>query len=172
MIRVRSNSYSVPSQLKGEHVRVRIYEERIDVFYAGKQLLAVERLRGSGRHHVNYRHIIDTLVRKPGAFERYRYREDLFPSETFRQTYDVLCEALPQRKADIEYVRCLDLAAKTLQSDVETTLRAFLDAGRLPKADEIKEAVAPRQAEIPEMSRGDVDLEAYDALIDRAKEVS
>jgi hypothetical protein len=30
-------------------------------------------LRGRGKHRVDYRHIIDWLVRKPGAFENYRF---------------------------------------------------------------------------------------------------
>ena len=48
------------------------------------------RLRGEGKHNINYRHIIDWLVRKPGAFENYRYRDALFPTHRFRMAYDQL----------------------------------------------------------------------------------
>jgi hypothetical protein len=79
-IRVKNNAYSVPSRLTRERVRVRIFETRLEVFYGGRHQLTIERLRGDGGHRIDYRHIIWSLVRKPGAFARYRYREELFPT--------------------------------------------------------------------------------------------
>lgn len=76
---VRGNFYSVPSQLIGERVEVRIHVEHLEVWYGGREVQQMPRLRGMGKHRINYRHIIETLVRKPGAFAQYRYREDLFP---------------------------------------------------------------------------------------------
>ena len=71
----------------------------------------MERLRGRGKHRIDYRHVIDWLVRKPGAFARYQYRADLFPTLTFRRAYDGLQEQQPAR-ADREYLRILYLAAQ------------------------------------------------------------
>jgi len=164
-IRVKRNTYSVPSRLIRERVRVRIFEDRLEVYYGGVHQLTCERLRGEGGHRINYRHIIWSLVRKPGAFERYRYREDLFPSLTFRRSYDALCEALPSRKADVEYLRSLHLAAKTLESTVETALESMLARGELPLADRLKQLVAPEEPQIPEMAVPPIDLGAYDALL-------
>lgn len=172
MIKVRGNSYSVPSQLRGEWVRARVFDQCIEVYYGEKLRLTVERLRGKGGHHVNYRHVIDSLVRKPGAFERYRYREDFFPSAIFRKTYDVLCGKLPLRKAEIEYLRCLQLAAKGLETEVEATLGRLLDAAEVPTAAMVKSSVRPEQLTIPVIQRDDVDLSSYDALIECAKEAS
>jgi len=87
---VKKNVYSVDSRLVGETVKVRVYAETLEVWYAQRCLESIPRLRGEGKHRINYRHIIDWLVRKPGAFEHYRYREDLFPSVRFRWTYDYL----------------------------------------------------------------------------------
>jgi hypothetical protein len=117
-IRVKHNAYSVPSRLTGEVVRVRIFDERLEVFLGGAPQLTVARLPGRNGHRINYRHIIWSLVRKPGAFERYRYRDDLFPSRVFRRAYDALRESQEVRKADVEYVRILHLAASTMESDV------------------------------------------------------
>ena len=119
-IRVLSNVYSLPSRLVGEHVRVRVYDTRLEVFYAGQCQLEVERLLGKQQHYVNYRHVIESLVRKPGAFERYRYREDLFPSLTFRRAYDALAATHSPRTAHLEYPPCLHLAARTMECKVET----------------------------------------------------
>jgi hypothetical protein len=81
-IRVKHCAYSVPSRLIGETVRVRVYEDRIEVFFAGVQepQLACERLRGRTLRRIDYRHVIWSLVQTPGAFARYVYREEMFPS--------------------------------------------------------------------------------------------
>ena len=86
------------------------------------------RLRGRGKHRINYRHVIDWLVRKPGAFEDYRYREDLFPTSRFRMAYDVLQETHGER-AGKQYLEILDLAAQESEVGVDEALRNLL-AGR------------------------------------------
>jgi hypothetical protein len=164
-IRVHSNVYSLPSRLIGEQVRARIYDTHLEIFYAGERQLAVERLQGKQRHHVNYRHVIESLVRKPGAFERYRYREDLFPSVIFRRAYDALIAAHSPRKADIEYLRCLQLAARTMECKVEAALQRCLAEGVLPSADAIKALVDPTPQAVPELEPLAVELEAYDELL-------
>src|SRR5208282_5597727 len=92
IIRVQGNVYSVASRLIDEWVEARLYAERVEVWYAQKLLEQLPRLRGRGKHRIDYRHVIDWLVRKPGAFADYRYRADLFPSSHFRMVYDVLCQ--------------------------------------------------------------------------------
>jgi len=165
-IRVKHNTYSVPSRLMGEWVRVRLYEDRLEVFYGDKHQLTIERLTGRNRHSVDYRHIIWSLVRKPAAFERYRYREALFPSLTFRRSYDLLCTKSPERSADIEYLRILHLAASTMESDVEAALELLLDAGETPSSQKVKTLVAPEPASLPELDIPSVDLGGYDALLE------
>jgi hypothetical protein len=170
-IRVQRNTYSVPSQLVGESVRVRVFEDRIEVWFGGQQMATVERLLGRAGHRINYRHVIHSLVRRPGAFERYRYREDLFPSVTFRKAYDRLREALEPREADLEYLRCLLTAATTVEADVETAIDIILGQGLLPRAKAVQALVAPAPAEIPAMAAPVVDLKPYDALLEPWKEV-
>ena len=164
-IRVKVNTYSVPSRLIGERVRIRIYDDRLEVYYAGQRELVTERLRGRNGHHVDYRHIIDSLVRKPGAFARYRYREDLFPSLVFRRTYDALRAKRSERGADLEYLRILHLAARSLESAVAVTLEAFLEEGVVPDVDAVQAIVAPVQPEVPVLELAGVDLSEYDALL-------
>jgi len=43
-------------------------------------LITLDELHGRGKHRVDYRHIIDWLVRKPGAFENYRFPRPAVPS--------------------------------------------------------------------------------------------
>ena len=168
-IRVKHNAYSVPSRLEGEVVRVRIFDERLEVFFGGEPQLTVARLQGRNGHRINYRHIIWSLVRKPGAFERYRYRDDLFPSRVFRRAYDALRDAREVRKADVEYVRILHLAASTMETDVAQALERLLEAGMVPTAEQVRTRVAPIRPEVPELAAGEVDLAEYDGLLEQAR---
>ena len=65
-IQVKKNTYSVPARLRGEWLEARIGAEQIEVWYAGSLVQTMERLRGVLKHRINYRHVIDWLVRKPG----------------------------------------------------------------------------------------------------------
>ena len=165
-IRVKKNTYSVPSRLREEQVRVRVYDGRLEVYYGGEHQLTVERLAGSGRHRINYRHVIWSLVRKPGAFRLYRYREEMFPTLTFRRAYDALREGLGERQADLEYLRVLHLAASTMEAGVEAVLALLLERGDVPRAEVVKELVAPATPQVPELEVPQVDLGAYDALLE------
>jgi len=126
-IRVNHNTYSVHSRLIGEMVKVRLYAEYIEVWYAQKCVETIPRLRGEGKHHIQYRHIIDWLVRKPVAFENYRYREELFPTSKFRMAYDRLKKQHTQQKAVKEYLRILELAAKEGDELVDEALQGILE---------------------------------------------
>ena len=68
---VKRNTYSVPPRHIGEQVRVRLFETRREVWHSGKRVLEMPRLRGKSNPHIDYRHVIDSLLRKPGAFARF-----------------------------------------------------------------------------------------------------
>src|ERR1035438_5219148 len=70
LIYVDRNVYSVPSRLIGEQVEARLCMDHVEVWYGQKKVAEMPRLRGRQKHRVDYRHIIDWLVRKPGAFEQ------------------------------------------------------------------------------------------------------
>ena len=164
-IRVHRNTYSVPSRLIGETVRVHVFEQRLAVYHSGLLQLEVERLRGEGGHRINYRHVIWSLVQKPGAFARYRYREELFPSLIFRRAYDALRARLDAWKADVDYLRILHLAASTMEHDVEQALGQVLEAGQCPDIDTLKRLVAPETIAVPVVEIPAVDLSTYDHLL-------
>ena len=87
-IRVTNKTYSVPSRLCGHEVKVHQYADYLEVYYKDHMVERLERVRGEHKSRIDYRHIIWSLVRKPGAFARYRFREHLFPTPVFRQAYD------------------------------------------------------------------------------------
>jgi hypothetical protein len=122
------------------------------------------RLRGQEHHFIDYRHIIWSLVRKPGAFARYRFREDLFPTLVFRRTYDALVRDHGER-SDVEYVRILHLAASTMQSQVQAALELLLESGQRIDYAVVKALASPEVSEIPTVNIGEPDLTTYDALL-------
>lgn len=125
---VKSKLYSVPSQLIGEWVNVELYAERLEVRYGDVLIEQIERVRGVGASSINYRHIIHSLVRKPGAFERFRHRQQLFPQFIFRVAYDRLRETMTV-SADKEYLRILEMAALTGEEIVAAALDGLFEKG-------------------------------------------
>ena len=130
LIFVDRNVYSVNSRLIGEEVDARLSAETVEVWYGGQKVDQLPRLRGRGKHRVDYRHIIDWLVRKPGAFESYCYRDELFPTSRFRMAWDALRELVPLR-ADKRYLEILQLAAEEGEARVDGALRGLLEAGEI-----------------------------------------
>jgi hypothetical protein len=165
-IRVKHCAYSVPSRLIGETLRVRIYEDRIEADYGKKLELCCDRLRGRNLRRIDYRHVIWSLVRKPGGFARYVYREEMFPSTVFRRAYDSIQDPHHGVKGDVEYLRILHLAASTLEADVDAALERLLAEGKAISAAAVKAIVmTPERAEIPVLTACPVDLLAYDELL-------
>jgi hypothetical protein len=169
-IYVGKNVYSVHSRLIGEEVEVRVRSEHLEVWYAQRQVETLPRLRGQGRHRIDYRHVIDWLVRKPGAFENYRYRDDLFPTSRFRMTYDGLVERSPSR-ASREYLTILQLAAQEGESAVDGILHLLIAQEEPITADAVKRMVQSEQGLVPatEIEITAVDLSCYDALLAEAE---
>jgi transposase len=165
-VRVMGNTYSVPSRLANEKVKVHIFDDRLEVFYGGKKQFSLERLLGKQKSRIDYRHIIWSLVQKPGAFPRYRYRHEMFPGPAFRRAYDALTDALGAGyEADLHYLRILHLAASVSEEETEVALELYLSAGQMPTADLIKELVQPRVPITPEMAPLRPDLSQYDELL-------
>ena len=125
----------------------------------------MERVRGEREANVNYRHVIGSLVRKPGAFARYRFREQMFPTMTFRLAYDALKRWRGER-TEVEYVRILHLAATTMESTVDSALVLLLEAGEPFDYAIVKELANPTPPRAPVLSlSGMPDLTVYDALL-------
>jgi hypothetical protein len=169
-IRVRNNTYSVPARLIGEVVEARLGAESVEVWYGQHLLETLPRLRGEGRHHIAYRHVIDWLLRKPGAFANYRFREDLFPTSRFRMAYDQMRSRCPAQ-ASRSYLRILEMAARHSEVRVDDALR-HLFATEVPITFEAVAALvncAQKIASPTEVAVMPVNLADYDCLLTPAR---
>jgi hypothetical protein len=133
-------------------------------YYREQLVERLPRLHHKGQVHIDYRHIIRTLVRKPGAFARYRWREELFPTLVFRRAHDALRSRLGER-ADAEYVRILHLAANHGAATVEQMLGPLLDSGQPFDAERVQSMIEPEHPELPAVTIPQPDLRLYDALL-------
>ena len=170
IIFVDRNVYSVHSRLIGEQVEARLSAETVAIWYAGQMVEQLSRLRGRNKHRVDYRHIIDWLVRKPGAFENYRFREELFPTSRFRMVWDALRELTPLR-ANKRYLEILQLAAQEGEVLVDNALRLALEAGEIGEGklavDAIRQALQEAGQVLPvtDVAVAEVALASFDELL-------
>jgi hypothetical protein len=111
--------------------------------------------------------VIWSLVRKPGAFARYVYREEMFPQLVFRKSYDAIQEAQPGTRGDLEYLRILHLAASTMETDVAAALSLLETAGKAITAEAVKDLIASSKVDVPALAPATVDLGEYDTLLTR-----
>jgi hypothetical protein len=163
-IQVNERTYSVPSRLIGEQVEAQLHANTVEVYYRGQRVETMPRVRGARTARIDYRHVIWSLVRKPGAFARYRFREELFPRLVFRQAYDALRRGAGER-ADAEYVKILHLAASTRESEVAAALAAILAGHERFDYAAVKQLVRPERPVVPVLTLARPDLGVYDALL-------
>ena len=172
-IAVKSIVYSVPSRLIGMMLKIHVYDDRLECYVGGDHTLTLNRLRRNKErlHHIDYRHIIGALIRKPQAFQNYIYRDALFPTFAFRQAWENLESQLDTRQACREYVGILNEAARP---DGEKVVNAYLEEclanGRLPKSEEAKALFKSHSIQAPALKETSTELSDYDALLNCQQE--
>jgi hypothetical protein len=162
-VRIKQCAYSVPAKLIGAMVQVQISEAEVVVRHDGVEVARYPRTIGH-QARIDYRHIIVSLARKPGAFAGYIYREELFPRPSFRQAYDQLVSA-DERKADRHYLALLTLAAERGEDEVAAALGVLLRAACVPWPQEVEAVLGSRPLAPPSLASFTPELHSYDALI-------
>jgi hypothetical protein len=162
-IRVKRVAYSVPARFIGRRLRARVYEQYLEVYHGPERIAHIPRAPGR-QAVIDYRHVIQALLRKPGAFARYHYREELFPSSTYRCAYDRLVEDHGLGPGELEYLRLLKLTAELGSSAIEGLLSEFLSVGTPPwRTATLRRTLCPSTH--VELAEPAVDLSVYDALL-------
>jgi transposase len=172
-IRVKKVGYSVPARLIGQELKVEVYERELKLYSGRELLLSLPRHCGDRGVVLNYRHVIDHLLRKPGAFERYRYREQLFPSRSFREAYDHLVARQGQRSGALEYLRLLKLASEVGESDIEIMLADYLSPPHPSwSVEELRRILQPTSRPPIELAELQPEYSSYDGLLSPNQEVA
>jgi hypothetical protein len=174
---LRKVFYTVPSRLIGHRVRVRLYDDRLELLLGATLLMTLERGRGGANgkhgHVVDYHHVIHALRRKPMALLSLVYRDQLFPREAYRLMFEFLREELAERAACKLMVALLSLAHdRSCEAQLATVLAYDLDNRRLPDINALLARFAPDPARMPEVSVQLAPLSSYDVLVELGMEVA
>lgn len=167
LLHIRQNTYSVNSKFIGLKLEARVQADEIELWYSGQCVERLPRQFGTGQVLFDYRHVIDSLIRKPGAFRNYRYVQHLYPTLTFRQAYDQLCREHRELPAVKHYLRILEAAKYDGQDRVEDALRGLLAGETALTADAVLAAVrGPAPAPLPSTVNVELpDLNDFDRLL-------
>ena len=178
-IEVRSVTYSVPSRLIGQQLTVHLRHDRLDLFLRSQFVETLRRLHArkgeSGPlRRIDFRHVIESLRRKPRALLRAQLQDDLLPVESWRQLWRKLLAALPPDEAAKVMVDALHVAAKADDlAGVERYLRRQLRGGELSlMALRDHYGLRPPRglAAMPQLQIPEHQLSSYDELLGRAPE--
>jgi len=165
-IRVKKVTYSVPARWVGKEVKVEVYESQLKVYHGRDLLLEMARASGDQGAVIQWRHLIGPLLRKPGAFARYRWREEFFPTDRFRAAYDQLVGYHGSRTGDLEYLRLLELAAEITVEDTENLMGYYMQPFRGKWwVKQLRGSIEGCKAITSDMPALKPDLSSYDALL-------
>lgn len=173
-ISVRCILYTVPSRLIGERLRVRLYDDRLVGYVGTEQAVSLPRvypLPGKRRaRYVDYRHIVESLVKKPGAFRSSVLRDELLPTGAYRRAWTHFDRYLDADSACKHIVTALAIAAR---HDCEQALGQYLDArieaGHTPGVVEMERRFGPARRPAPSIAVQQHALGGYDALLANLK---
>lgn len=173
-IRVHHVVYSVPSRLIGARVRVRLWEHQLSLYDGPRLLVTLERRHGLGNALIDYRHVIDYLVRKPGAFAQYRWRGHLFPEFEFQAAYEQMERVQGTAWAEREYLHILKLAADRGEGLVGGALRDLLNDPKgnlsLESVKVILDCHKDLECSVREQQVLVPDLSVYDAMLQQQED--
>lgn len=174
---LRKVFYTVPSRLIGHRLRVRLYDDRLDLLLGATLLMTLERGRaganGKHGHVVDYHHVIHALRRKPMALLSLVYRDQLFPREAYRLTFEFLREELAERAACKMMVALLSLAHdRSCEAQLATVLADDLDNRRMPDINALLARFVPDPARLPEVAVHLAPLSCYDVLVQSGAQVA
>ena len=167
VIRVKRNAYSVSSKYVGLKLEVRIHQDHLELWYRNERLEQLPRQSGVGKEDIDFRHVIDSLVRKPGAFINYRYANHMYPTTRFRMAYDQLLQNATEASAVKQYLQLLYAAKHEGLELVDDVLRWFFAEGKPINTADVLQIVASKQ-QLPAPTEVVVeapDLSTFDALL-------
>lgn len=172
VLRVKQNSYSVCSSYIGLQLEVQVHQDHLELWHDHRLCERLPRLSGKGKESIDFRHVIDSLVRKPGAFLNYKYREHMYPTIRFRMAFDHWSSHSSESQAVKRYLTLLKLAKDEGLSKVDDALRACFASGT-PLNIEAIESLVKSPAQIPNplhVHVNEPDLELFDSLLPHIKE--
>ena len=174
-IQVRASLYSVPSRLIGANLQIHLYHDRLECYLSGTKVAELIRVYGDGKlrraRNIDYKHIIESLVKKPMAFYHSQLRDALLPNEDYRQIWLHLSQELSSRDASKLMVGLLGIAAKySCEYALGQMVIECIQSGERITLDKVKSVFCPEaKREIPQINTMQHQLSFYNQLIEEAQ---
>ncbi len=167
-------TYTMPSQFIGERLYIQLYDERLGLFHGHEKVLVLPRayaLKTQRGRQVDYRHIIDSLVKKPQAFRHSQLRDNLLPTPDYQQTWRYFDDTLPAHNACRYIVRLLHLAAtEQCESALGRYVLKHIEHGELPSELQCRKRFTGDATVVPLIAAKQHSLGEYDQLLNPSQE--
>jgi hypothetical protein len=164
-IRIKTAFYTVPSKLIGENLKVHLYHDKLECFVGMSKVIILARVyptKSDGKaRSVNYKHVIDSLFKKPQAFRHSSYRDDLLPGDHYKQLWQLCDKQFDGHMACKWMVTVLKIAAS---ADNEHTLgKSLLIPEQLVTLKELQDKYLIKTKDIPDIKAKQHSLEDYNS---------
>ena len=168
-IAIKHVTYSVPSRLIGKALHIHLYHDRLEGFVGQTKVVEHPRVyvkKGETRkRQINAEHIIHSLANKPQAFRYLTYRDELFPSDTYRHCWDAANHYFDARIACKWMLRLLTVYYCHQQDLGEAIEQQWQLTQTLPSVLELDQCVIPSQQQPLLNSTTQHDLSQYNDII-------
>ena len=159
-----NQSFSVPSQLIGLTLEVRIYPNHIECVDQG--IIIAHHQRHFGKKSttsVKLEHILEALCRKPGSMQDWEHRDILFERPVWHRFYKQLQE---QGGTDSDYLSCLRLILEHGQDIVTIAMGLAIEDGMKLNAPSLENLISMKLDKVYSMKPVSIDLNVYNEFLE------
>jgi hypothetical protein len=171
-ITLRCILYTVPSRLIGHRLTIHLYHDRLVGFVGTTPVLELPRLHVPGSavirraRSINYRHVVESLRRKPRAFLYCDWQSELLPDEDWRDLWQQLNQGSDPDTAARLIVEALYIAAT---QDSEAAVAAYLNqelAAKTLSLSRLQQHFQSRpESPVPDIATEQQTLASYDQFL-------
>ena len=169
-IEVARTTYSVPSCFQGAKLRVHLYDNRLCCYLGSKFVIELPRIRAGKEKTrarlINYRHLIDSLVKKPQAFRFSILRDDIIPNQAYKDIWSFLEQKVKGRESCKIMVGILSIAAKfDCEKKLSDLVTKQVAKNQIPNLDKLRQYFSGRVINVPTIDVEQHELKGYDDLL-------
>lgn len=175
-IDVRRVTYTVPSQLQGETLQIRLYDNRLICYMGSEHVITLNRVYPVGKttraRQVDYRHVIHSLIKKPQAFRYSQIRNELLPNLGYKVIWAYVDHKMEPKAACKFIVGLLHLAAtEDCETELAQTVLEMIDDRKPLVLTQLQSKFKRFSNLSPKVCVEQHDLVQYNDLIPQQREV-
>lgn len=165
-IAIKTTLYSVPSKLIGENLKVHLYHDKLECFIGNHMTLRLKRVFAadakSKARCINYKHVIDSLFKKPQAFRYSNIRDELMPSEDYAKLWIICNKQFDSHMACKWMVTVIKIATKV--GDINKFAQSLLQTKKLPSLKILQDKYLLKAQVIPDIEVIQHQLDDYHTM--------